>query len=93
MIDLEATMSLETVRQVLARAVAEPDFRQQLRAAPGDALAGYDLTDQETEALATATPETFDRFMTLLEPRLSHAVSPFPLGGPGGGANVQPTGF
>jgi hypothetical protein len=81
-------MSIETVRQVITRVVAEPGFMTQLRTAPGQVLAGLDLSEEETEALATMPSEALDQLAAALEPRLSHAVSPFPLTSP-----VQPSGF
>lgn len=61
-------MSTQTVETVLNRAISDTTFREQLFANPDEALAGYELSAEETanfkgmsqadfEALAKATPE------------------------------------
>jgi hypothetical protein len=61
-------VSNEAVKQVAARAITDEDFRAQLRSNPQQALSGYDLTDQERQALATAEindPEDLDELERL----------------------------
>jgi hypothetical protein len=86
-------MSIETVRQVVARAVTEPDFRALLRAAPGLALASLELTEEETEALATVEPTAFDGWLSALETRASRAVGVPPSVPINIGGGAQPSGF
>ena len=64
-------MSAETVRQIISRAVAEPEFRGLLLRQPAEAIAGYDLSDAELVALRNLTPESFDAVAAGLEQRLS----------------------
>jgi hypothetical protein len=47
-------MSMDAVKQVAARAITDDTFRAQLQSDPQQALSGYDLTDQERQALTTA---------------------------------------
>lgn len=60
-------MSSQSVETVLNRAISDPDFRQQLFTNPDQALAGFELSAEETanfkgisqaafEALTKATP-------------------------------------
>ncbi len=46
-------MSVKAVKDVAARAIQDEAFRAALRANPDQALAGYDLTEQERNALST----------------------------------------
>ncbi len=64
-------MSAETVRQVVARAVVEPDFRARLLRTPAEAIAGYDLSEAELVALRNLTPANFDSVAAGLAARLS----------------------
>ena len=81
-------MSAESVRQLLGRAVSEPEFRGLLFANPAQALAGYDLSQAEAAALSSLTAESFDAAVAGLETRESRAqltgFSPDPR---------QPTGY
>ncbi len=53
-------MSAETVRQIIIRAVAEPEFRGRLLRRPAEASAGYDLSEAEIGALHNLTAQNFD---------------------------------
>ena len=64
-------MSTETVKQIIARAVTEPEYRQLLFNRPAEAFAGYDLTDSERSAFTGLSPETFDALAGSLEERIS----------------------
>lgn len=44
-------MSLEALGEILARASEDEGFRRRLAQSPEEALAGYDLTPEEREAL------------------------------------------
>lgn len=66
-------MSAEAVRQIITRAVEEPQFRGELLRAPAQASAGYDLTDAERWALGNLTPENFAAVVTGLADRAGEA--------------------
>jgi hypothetical protein len=69
-------MSAESVRQIITRAVSEPEFRSVLLREPAQAIAGYDLSDAEIVALRNLTPENFDAVVAGLEARVSQASLP-----------------
>lgn len=52
-------MSLNSVREVIGRAVLDDSFRQLLSSNPGEALRGYQLTGPEKQALQHITPQQF----------------------------------
>ena len=62
-------MSAETVRQLISRALAEPEFRGRLLRQPAEAGAGYDLSAAEIGALHNLTPENFDAVASVLAQR------------------------
>ena len=67
-------MSAETVTTIIARAVAEPEFRGLLfRNAPA-ALAEYDLSDAERAALSGLNAENFDALAGEMETRMSKST-------------------
>ena len=66
-------MSHESVKQVIGRAVVEPEFRELLIDEPDKALAEYDLTEEESSSLSAVTREAFDAISTELEERVSRA--------------------
>ena len=66
-------MAAETVKQIIARAVAEPAFRELLLSDPAKALEGYELTEEERAALGRLTPKEFDALGSDLEERVSRA--------------------
>ena len=49
-------MSIQEVERVMQRALREEAFRILLRENPGAALANYELTDEEREAILGAQP-------------------------------------
>ncbi len=67
-------MSLDAVKAVLARAIQDEEFRNQLKADPATVLASYDLTDDEQKALA-ATDINVD-VVEALEDRESKSMGP-----------------
>jgi hypothetical protein len=66
-------MSTATVRQIIARAAAEPEFRGRLLTSAANALAGYDLSQTELAALSGLWAEGFDSAAANLEARISKA--------------------
>lgn len=82
----------DQVRDVLERAIAEPEFGRQLIDDPDTALAGYHLSEVQMlllrsldqEDLAKLTPENLEEYFAV-QPTLY--TDP---GGGGGGGAVQP---
>ena len=66
-------MSLDDVKEIIGRAVKEPEYHQQLVSDPKKALEGYDLTDAETALLTLAPQNPFAPDAGNLEPRISRA--------------------
>lgn len=72
-------MSAETVKTIIGRAAAEPEFRGLLFRDPPAALAGYDLAEAERAALTGLNAENFDALAGELEPRVSRVtIDPLP---------------
>jgi hypothetical protein len=55
-------MSAETVDTVLAKAMSDAAFAEALFAKPDEALAGYDLTEEERQSLKNMSREDFDKY-------------------------------
>jgi hypothetical protein len=81
-------MSAESMKQVISRAVIEPEYRQLLFNQPAQALANYALSPDEQVALTGLTPEAFDGLVGSLEDRISRVS--FGFQGPNG--PIGPTG-
>ncbi|MFQ3662590.1 MAG: Franean1_4349 family RiPP [Chloroflexaceae bacterium] len=64
-------MSLEAVQQVIGRAVTDAEFRQQLIENARAACAGYDLSEDELDALEALDQTSLQAFAGTLDPRLS----------------------
>lgn len=65
-------MSAETVDTVLAKAMNDATFAEALFTNPDQALAGYDLTEEEMQSLKNMSREDFDKYaMTAPEERKS----------------------
>ena len=64
-------MSQEAVSQIIGRAVTDDEFRQLLFSNPEQALQGYDLTDDEKEALEDLKQEDLEDFSTKLDSRIT----------------------
>ncbi len=80
MVEGEGTTARHLTRlsfQVLARGLREPEFRAQLFARPEEALAGYDLSEDERAALLEFTP---DVFYTWLGRLCAQRFMPLPVG-------------
>jgi hypothetical protein len=67
-------MSMNTVQTIIRKAVADAEFRALLMGNPAEALAGYDLTDEEQTHLSRLEPSIFDAAGNELEKRLSRAA-------------------
>ncbi|MGB9737339.1 MAG: hypothetical protein C0184_07255 [Chloroflexus aggregans] len=67
-------MSQAAVEQIIGRAVVDPAFREQLIADARTACAGYDLTDEELEALEKLDVESLQTFAGKLDPRLTKSA-------------------
>ena len=66
-------MSVEGVKQVIGRAVVDEEFRTLLFDKPGEALGGFELTDEERTRLQTITRDEFDKVTSEVEERVSRA--------------------
>ncbi len=64
-------MSAESVQQIIGRAITEEAYRELLFSNPDQALAGFDLTAEETSALKGLKREEFDGAASDLEERIS----------------------
>jgi hypothetical protein len=72
-------MSQETVTKVILKAMSEEEFREQLFTDPGAALTGYDLTEEERQALNSLERESFDVMASDIEQRISKSFIVLPL--------------
>ncbi len=72
-------MPSESVQKIIGRAIADEAFRELLLGNPDRALAGYELTAEETGALKGLKPEELDA-LAELEQRVSK-TAPFIPGG------------
>ena len=70
-------MSVQDTRKVVSRAVMDEEYRRTLFSDPDTALAGYDLTPDEVQALRSIPAETMDDFANHLEERISMSVISF----------------
>jgi len=69
---------LESVQEIVGRAITEPEYRELLFADPDRALSGYDLTEEEAAALKGLERERFDLIAGELEERISKSGIPLP---------------
>jgi acyl-CoA hydrolase len=67
-------MSMEAVQQIIGRAVTDPEFRQQLIDDARSACQGYELTDDELNALEALDQESMRAFAGTLDARLSKSL-------------------
>ncbi len=66
-------MSIESVQMIIGRAMTEAEFRDLLFSDPVKALADYDLTEEESNALKGLERRNFDIVAHELEERVSRA--------------------
>lgn len=64
-------MSQNAVSQIIGRAVTDADFRETLFSNPEQALQGYDLTEDDKEALKNLKQEDLEEFSTKLDSRIT----------------------
>ena len=68
-------MSAETVDTLLAKAMNDAAFAEALFTKPDEALAGYNLTEEEMQSLKNMSREDFDKYaMATPEERKSMTV-------------------
>jgi hypothetical protein len=78
-------MSKQAVQEVIGKAVTDSEFRKALFADPDEALAGYELTEDEIAALKSVDAETMESFAGSLDERISKAFVAGLLAGGGVG--------
>ena len=66
-------MSIESIQSIIGRAMTESEYRELLFSDPNKALEGYELTEEETNALKGMEREKFDAVAGELEERISRA--------------------
>jgi hypothetical protein len=64
-------MSQQVVEQVIGRAVTDPEFRNLLFSDPDQALAGYDLTEEERKAILAMESKHVEDFAGKLDARIT----------------------
>lgn len=70
-------MSADDVRDILIKAVTDTEFRETLFNDPDEAVADYDLSEEELDALKQLEPDKFTAAAGELEERISRAgISP-----------------
>ncbi len=80
-------MSQDAVIDVIQKAVDDAGFRKILTSSPEEALAGYNLTEEERSGLSSLSAEAFDSFVASLDERtsrvglLAHATEHFGVSG------------
>jgi hypothetical protein len=70
-------MSREAVEAIIGKAVVDSRFREALFADPEEALAGYELTEEEVVALKAIGAEEIESFAGALDERISKVVHPY----------------
>jgi hypothetical protein len=64
-------MTPDAVSQIIGRAVTDAEFRALLFSNPDQALQGYDVSDDEIEALKNLKQEDLEDFSTKLDSRIT----------------------
>ena len=67
-------MPAETVEWIIGRALTDLAYRQRLLGSPDEALAGYDLTAEQTIEIKAWTRQQFDELIHWLDEKVSQAV-------------------
>ena len=65
-------MTVESVTQIIGRAVVEPEYRALLFADQTTALNGYDLTEEEVAALQSLSRERFETMLADLRRKIEN---------------------
>ena len=84
-------MAIDSLQEILGKAITDNDFRQLLFDNPDEALKGYELDDQERAALSALEREQFDLDANEIEERISRAgltFSPINVATIGGGSST-----
>ena len=79
--EVHATVSIEAVQAVLERTVSDKAFRVRLFSHPDEALADFDLTGSESEALRELCVDASQGQSEALDRRETKKVLPFWLTG------------
>jgi hypothetical protein len=66
-------MGIESLKTIIGRAIAEPEYRELLFSDPDKALEGYELSDEEAAALRGLERDRFDAVASELEERMSRS--------------------
>ena len=74
-------MSQEAIKEIIARAITDTEYKEMLFSDPDKALEGYELTEDETSALRGLENEHFDATAEELEERGSRAGVRFTVPG------------
>ena len=69
-------MAHETLQEIVGSAIVNPRFRYQLLTTGADALADFDLTAEEVEAITTIRAETLQGFAQQLHDWITHKEVP-----------------
>ena len=64
-------MAQDAVSQIIGRAVTDAEFRKTLFSNPEQVLQGYELEDDEKEALKNLKQEDLEDFSTKLDSRIT----------------------
>ena len=64
-------MAIEHLTEIITKALTDEAYRQQLLSAPAEALADYDLSDEEVNMLHNLKPEAFEEMDIDVEERQS----------------------
>ena len=67
-------MTKEAVESVIGRAVLDGEFRESLFAEPDEALAGYELAEEEAAGLKSIDAETMEALAGTLDERISKST-------------------
>ena len=66
-------MSQEDIKEIIARAMTDAEYKEMLFSDPDKALEGYELSEDEASALKGLENEHFDATAVELEERVSRA--------------------
>ncbi len=72
-------MSKASVEQVIGKLLIDADFRKAVAANPAEALAGYELTTEEREALSKVDVASFEAAAGEIDRRISKVLIHLPV--------------